>query len=108
MICHLQSQKAAFMECLVKLTVSLAPAAFAEMVNKEIDQMKLHVAKQMLFCKDQSTLETIEDAMLFFRHQPFKYTVWRLFTVDGTLILSVVNHLATYTVAMVQFSHIFD
>ncbi|KAF9817548.1 hypothetical protein SFRURICE_014687 [Spodoptera frugiperda] len=104
----LLNDKAPLVECLVKVTVSLAPAAFAEMANKEIDKIKLHIAKQMIYCKDQSAQDAIEDAMMFFKHHPFQYTVWRLFTVDGTLILSVVKYLTTYTLAMVQFSHILD
>ncbi|CAH0701447.1 unnamed protein product [Spodoptera exigua] len=102
-------------ETLMNTVVLLAPAALAEMITNEIDVLRLFVIKQLLVCKvwenhvtariANSKRKTINDAITFFKQHPFKYTVWRLFTVDGTLILSVIGLLTTYIVAMVQFGH---
>ncbi|KAF9817547.1 hypothetical protein SFRURICE_014686 [Spodoptera frugiperda] len=85
---------------------SVCFSIFGELINNRVKKIKLHVEKQLLYCKGESTRDAIEDAMMFFKHHPFKYIVWRLLTVDGTLILSVIGLLATYTVAVVQFTHI--
>ncbi|XP_047042353.1 uncharacterized protein LOC124646277 [Helicoverpa zea] len=92
----------------MKYIVPLLPALLAEMVNSEIDKMKLCIVKQLLVCHGENTRDAIEDAMMYFQQNPFKYTIWRLFTLDMTLILSTIGLLTTYTVAIVQFTHFFD
>uniref|UniRef100_A0A2A4JRW1 Gustatory receptor n=1 Tax=Heliothis virescens TaxID=7102 RepID=A0A2A4JRW1_HELVI len=87
---------------------TLSPALLAEMVKKEIDYMKLSVVKLLLVCKDEETRDAIQDAMMYFQHNPFEYTIWRLFAVDMSLILNMIALLTTYTVAMVQFAHFYD
>uniref|UniRef100_A0A2A4JSH3 Gustatory receptor n=1 Tax=Heliothis virescens TaxID=7102 RepID=A0A2A4JSH3_HELVI len=87
---------------------TLSPALLAEMVKREIDYMKLSVVKLLLVCKDERTRNAIQDAMMYFQHNPFEYTIWRLFAVDMSLILNMIALLTTYTVAMVQFAHFFD
>ncbi|KAF9413503.1 hypothetical protein HW555_008298 [Spodoptera exigua] len=104
----LQAYLICITEGLMDLTLSFAPAFLAELVKASVDRLKLIVTTQLLHCKEETTSEAIEDAMMFFRHHPFKYTVWRLFTVDGTLIVGIVNALTVYTVALVQFSHLFQ
>ncbi|KAF9413501.1 hypothetical protein HW555_008296 [Spodoptera exigua] len=95
-------------ETLMNTVVLLAPAALAEMITNEIDVLRLFVIKQLLVCKGETNRDEILNALVFMEQHPFKYTVWRLFTVDGNLILSVVNLFTTYILAMVQFAHIFD
>ena len=38
-------------EALVELTVTVSPAVLAEMVNSEIDGMKLCIVRQLLVCR---------------------------------------------------------
>ncbi|KAH9628649.1 hypothetical protein HF086_007854 [Spodoptera exigua] len=95
-------------ETLMNTVVLLAPAALAEMITNEIDVLRLFVIKQLLVCKGETNRDEILNALVYLEQHPFKYTVWRLFTVDGNLILSVVNLFTTYILAMVQFAHIFD
>nr|XP_049692696.1 uncharacterized protein LOC126053771 [Helicoverpa armigera] len=96
------------LEVPLKIIISLSPALLAEMVNSEIDKMKLCIIKQLLVVRGENTRDAIEDSMMYFHHNPFKYTMWRLFTLDMTLILSTIGLLTTYTVAIVQFTHFLD
>ncbi|KAJ8727238.1 hypothetical protein PYW08_015635 [Mythimna loreyi] len=86
----------------------LIPALFAEMVYNETDKIKLCVTKQLLVCKDAQSRDAVEDAVRFLEQRRFRYTVWRLFTLDITLIFTVVGMITTYTVAMIQFAHFYD
>ncbi|KAF9413502.1 hypothetical protein HW555_008297 [Spodoptera exigua] len=88
--------QSALLEGVIEFIVTTTPALFGELINIRVTEMRLIVEKQLLFCEGKITRDAIEDAMLFFRYQPFKYTVWRLFTVDGTLIISIVGLLATF------------
>ncbi|PZC86165.1 hypothetical protein B5X24_HaOG200898 [Helicoverpa armigera] len=87
---------------------TLSPALLAEMVQSEIECMKLSIVKQLLVCKDERTLNAIQDATTYLEQNPFKYTIWRVFAVDMSLILNMIALLTTYTVAMVQFAHFYD
>ncbi|KAJ8727237.1 hypothetical protein PYW08_015634 [Mythimna loreyi] len=88
--------------------IPLIPALFAEMVYKETDKIKLCVTKQLLVCKDTKSRDAVENAVRFLEQRRFRYTVWRLFTLDITLIFTVVEMITTYTVAMIQFTHFYD
>ncbi|XP_047023902.1 uncharacterized protein LOC124632931 [Helicoverpa zea] len=88
--------------------ILLSPALLSEMVIRETDKMKLCIVKRLLVCEDERTLIAIQDAMTYLEQNPFKYTIWRVFAVDMSLILNMIALLTTYTVAMVQFMHICD
>ncbi|CAH0701448.1 unnamed protein product [Spodoptera exigua] len=95
-------------EIVMDFILVLCPAFLAEMIKSEIDKMKLALINQLVTCRDESTNKAIDDAMMIFEIQPFRYTVWRIFTVDGELILTIISLITTYVLAMVSFAHFFD
>ncbi|XP_047023759.1 uncharacterized protein LOC124632829 [Helicoverpa zea] len=83
------------------------PGILADMTSREIDKMKDIIGKNMLFCEDDDVKDLLKDIHLFFEHQPFEYTVWRLFSVNTSMNVVAFKMVVSYTLAMIQFAHFF-
>lgn len=47
------------------------------------------------------------NAITYLDNCPFKYTILRILKIDFTLVLTMLTLATTYTIAMIQFTHIF-
>lgn len=61
-----------------------------------------------MFVVDTESRDAVVNAVKYFDYRPFEYTSWGVITIDFTLILTILGLIATYTIAMIQFTHIYD
>ncbi|CAB3255179.1 unnamed protein product [Arctia plantaginis] len=98
---------AIFNTCL-DTTYPFLPGIFVDMVNKEVDRMVLAVAKQLLVCRGTHWCNALKDAVQYLGVRRFRYTVWRVVSIDSSLVLSTASVATTYVLAMLQFMHIYN
>uniref|UniRef100_A0A2A4JQF4 Gustatory receptor n=1 Tax=Heliothis virescens TaxID=7102 RepID=A0A2A4JQF4_HELVI len=89
------------------LVIKSIPGLLVDLTIREIDKIKQIIGNQLLMCQDDNARELLKDSHLFFEHHPFRYTVWRLFSVNNSRNIAAMNTIITYTLAMVQFAHVY-
>ncbi|XP_050561602.1 uncharacterized protein LOC126912632 [Spodoptera frugiperda] len=95
-------------QIITELIIMCVPAIFSEIINREIYSMKFLLSKHMLVCKNDDMRELMEDCLTFLEHRPFKYTVFRLFSIDINMVFTMINLCITYAIAIIQFGHYFN
>ncbi|XP_045779095.1 uncharacterized protein LOC123876787 [Maniola jurtina] len=94
-------------DCMINVILPLVPALFAELVTAEVDKIRIHLTRQLLFCSNNALRNRTYDALKFLKLRPFKYTIWRAFSLNISLPLGLISLCTTYTIVMVQFSHVY-
>ncbi|CAH2257647.1 jg20525 [Pararge aegeria aegeria] len=91
----------------INTIVPLIPAIFAELATIQIEKIKTYLKRQLLVCPHNALRSRTYDALKFLELRPFKYTIWRAFSVNISLLLGLVNLCTTYTIVAIQFSHVY-
>nr|XP_026488960.1 uncharacterized protein LOC113395562 [Vanessa tameamea] len=105
-ILELQGNISITLEFLINIFLTLLPALFGELANAEAEKIKDHLTKQHRVCNIDALRKKILDAMKFLEIRPMNFTVWRVFTVDLSLPLSIVSVFITYTIVLLQFNQV--
>ncbi|CAB3247950.1 unnamed protein product [Arctia plantaginis] len=92
---------------LLESIMPFIPGIFCEMVKREVDKIRLCVIKQLLVFRGAKARDAIKDTVTYFKHHPFRYTILRVLSIDLTLIFTTADLLTTYTLALIQFTHVF-
>ncbi|XP_039759709.1 uncharacterized protein LOC120633566 [Pararge aegeria] len=87
--------------------IPLVPAILAELVTIQVEKMKTHLSQQLLVCSHNGLRNRVCDALKFLELRPFKYTVWRAFSLNTSLLLGLISLCTTYTIVAIQFSHVY-
>ncbi|XP_035431190.2 uncharacterized protein LOC118263363 [Spodoptera frugiperda] len=95
-------------EAVLDSVLPLTPAVLAALIQGELNRIKLFIGNLILNAKDESVHDALCDCQLYLEHRPFRYSVWRLFTVDLSLVISVINLYVTSLIAMIQFGHFYN
>ncbi|XP_069362066.1 uncharacterized protein [Maniola hyperantus] len=94
-------------DIMVNMILPLVPALFAELVTAEVDKIRIHLTRQLLFCSNNALRNRTYDALKFLELRPFKFTIWRTFSLNISLPLGLISLCTTYTIVIIQFSHVY-
>ncbi|KAF9421762.1 hypothetical protein HW555_002443 [Spodoptera exigua] len=86
----------------------LVPAMLAAFIQGELNRIKLFIGNLILNANEESVHDALRDCQLYLEHRPFKYSVCRLYTVDLSLVITIINLYVTSLIAMIQFSHFYN
>ncbi|XP_069362065.1 uncharacterized protein [Maniola hyperantus] len=92
----------------VNTIIPLVPAILAELVTIQVDRIKIHLNRQLLVCSHDALRNRTCDALKFLELRPFKYTIWRSFSLNISLPLTLISLCTSYIIVVIQFSHIYD
>ncbi|CAH2097517.1 unnamed protein product [Euphydryas editha] len=81
-------------------------ALFGELVNAEVENIKINLARQFKICSNDALRNEILKAIKYIDLSPIKISVWRLFTVDFSMSLAFINLCTTYTIVLLQFKQV--
>ncbi|XP_075972496.1 uncharacterized protein LOC142974215 [Anticarsia gemmatalis] len=95
-------------EMWIQFILACIPALFIELSKREVSAMTMYLGRQLLLCKDNNLREAINECIVFLKHRPFQLSVFRLFSYDLGMVISMVGLCLNYTIAMLQFSHFLD
>ncbi|CAH2257646.1 jg20524 [Pararge aegeria aegeria] len=96
-----------FFDGVANTMIPLVPAILAELVTIQVEKMKTHLSQQLLVCSHNGLRNRVCDALKFLELRPFKYTVWRAFSLNTSLLLGLISLCTTYTIVAIQFSHVY-
>ncbi|CAH2097519.1 unnamed protein product [Euphydryas editha] len=82
------------------------PALFGELVNTEVENIKINLARQFRICNNDALRNKILKAIKYIDMCPIKISVWRLFNVDFSLLLAFFNLCTTYTIVLLQLKQV--
>ncbi|PZC81930.1 hypothetical protein B5X24_HaOG211716 [Helicoverpa armigera] len=82
----LQNSNFIALEAVIQVVIRFTPVILAEMVNREIDQMKLCVTKQLLVCQGHATIVAVSplfEEWLGWSHGALTYRMTQVLTGHG-------------------------
>nr|DAA06396.1 TPA_inf: gustatory receptor 64 [Bombyx mori] len=77
-------------------------------IFNEIEDIRQIVLAQLRYCKQGANTKRVQDALTILNIRCFKYALCRIYTVDFTFILRILDVSVTYVIVLVQFTHILD
>ncbi|CAH2257645.1 jg20523 [Pararge aegeria aegeria] len=94
-------------DAVLNITLPLVPAIFAELATVGVEKINLHLKRHLLVCPHNALRSRVCDALKFLELRPFRYTIWRAFSLNISLPLGLISLCTTYTIVLIQFSHVY-
>ncbi|XP_046964410.1 uncharacterized protein LOC124533262 isoform X2 [Vanessa cardui] len=93
-------------EVFLNIVLPCVPAVFGELGSAEADKIKANMIKRYRVCNNDALRKKILDGIKFLEICPMNFTVWRIFAVNLSLVLSLIGVYTTYTIVLLQFHHL--
>ncbi|CAH2092442.1 unnamed protein product [Euphydryas editha] len=90
-------------EVIIILMLMTSSAVIAEMLLCEFDQIKETCGHLLLTSADGDLDEMIYDTIEYVETRPPKYTIWRIFPIDITLVIGLLEISTSYVIIILQF-----
>ncbi|XP_047507751.1 uncharacterized protein LOC125051488 [Pieris napi] len=88
---------------ILKLCLYLIGVIFLDLVYDEFEKIKASLAMELVKCTDNKLHEEIEIALEYLEIRPPKYSVWRIFPLNFSLITALINYSVTYIIVLFSF-----
>ncbi|GBP03534.1 hypothetical protein EVAR_101860_1 [Eumeta japonica] len=98
----------AVFDCLHVVLLPCLPILATERISSEVDKIKLTLMHQIIdtFDSEDSGHQDVQSFLEYVESRPYRYCVWRLFSVDAGLLLGFVSLCITYLIVVIQFTHL--
>ncbi|GBP03492.1 hypothetical protein EVAR_101833_1 [Eumeta japonica] len=95
-------------DCLQIVLLPCLPILATERISSEVDKIKLTLMHQIIdtFDSEDSEHQDVQSFLDYVESRPYRYCVWRLFSVDTGLLLGFVSLCITYFIVVIQFTHL--
>ncbi|XP_046964476.1 uncharacterized protein LOC124533301 [Vanessa cardui] len=93
-------------EVTLNIVLPCVPAVFGELGSAEADNIKSNMIRRYRVCRNDALRNKILDGIKFLEICPMNFTVWRIFAVNLSLVLSLIGVYTTYTIVLLQFRNL--
>nr|XP_026488958.1 uncharacterized protein LOC113395560 [Vanessa tameamea] len=93
-------------EAFLNIVLPCVLAVFGELGSAEADKIKSNMIRRYRVCNNDALRNKILDGIKFLEICPMNVTVWRIFAVNVSLLLSIVGIYTTYTIVLLQFNNL--